>query len=475
MATGSTISRSAVRAGAALVAVALVTLSAPLSPAQPGVLTTEYDDIRAGKEGAAQVAAEMGILDSPELQAYVEKIGRRLVRGVPRRSFHYEFAIVDQSAPNAFALPGGFIYVSRGLLALANNEDEIANVIGHEITHAARRHAAAKQRRQRQSSGLLSPWLRGAGIAAYSRDMERDADRGGQKLAAAAGYDPIGMATFMRRLGNMERMRLGFTRMPSWFDTHPGSRERATHNSMRAQEIRWTRDPKLGDTERRFFEMIEGIPLGQRPEAGVFVGDRFLHIPMDFHMRFPPTWNKQNTNRVVGAMSPEAVVYMTAEAPTESAEAAAKEFEKELAGQPAAVRRSRPVKIGHIPSWRLEIEASSGRTSVLAYVTFIPYHDMTIRVTGVAAARQAQSVRGRILNTARSFRPLTLNEKTSVRATRLRVVQAREGEDLEAIARRTGNVMPVMPTAVLNGLFTNHRFEGGERLKIARAEPFLPR
>lgn len=473
MATGSTNSRRRAALCATLIAGVALSVAASIALAQrPRVLTTRHDDAQAGREAAGQVAAEMGLLDSAELQEYVETIGRRLLRGMPRRSFRYEFAVVDQSAPNAFALPGGYIFISRGLLALTNTEDELACVIGHEITHAAKRHAAAQQGRQRRSSALMSPWIRAAAIAAYGRDMERDADRGGQKLAAAVGYDPMGMSTFLRRLGNMERMRLGYTRMPGYFDTHPGSRERATNNSIRAQELRWKRDPELGDTRKNFMEKIEGLPLGQRPEAGVFVGDRFLHAPLDFHLRFPPTWEKQNTNRVVGAMSRDGVVYMSAEPPSESAEAAAKAYEKELAGEAAAILRSKPVQIGDLSAWRMEIEGSQGRSSVMAYVTLIPYRDLTFQITGVAPSRNAQKVRGRFLNTARSFGPLTDKERKSILATRLRVVRAKEGESIEELSRRTRNVMPILPTAVLNGLFTDHRFKGSERVKIARAEPF---
>ncbi len=461
----------------ALVALCVASgLALPTPVASQGVLVTEYDDLRSGREGAAQVEAEMGLVGDPELQTYVRRIGKRLLRGMPRRPFEFHFAIVDQSAPNAFALPGGYIYVSRGLLALANNEDELANVIGHEITHAARRHAAAKQRRARYSSGLLSPWRRAAAIAAYGRDMERDADRGGQQLAAAAGYDPRGMSTFLRRMGNMERMRLGYTRMPGFLDTHPGSRERATTNAVRAREIRWQRDPELGNTTKRFFEAIDGLALGQQPSAGVFVGDRFLHAPLDFHVRFPPSWNKQNTNRVVGAMAPQggAVVYLTAGQNAEDAEAAAWAFSQELGEQGAAIRKSSSVQIGAIPSWRLEVEADTGRSAVNAFFTFIPYAGGMFQMVGVAPAREFGAVRGRLLSTARSFRPLNDQERRSVVATRLRVVTAQEGESLEALGKRTRNAMPPLPTATLNGLFTDHVFEGGESVKIAVVSPYVP-
>ena len=149
------------------------------------VLVTAYDDARVGQEASRAVAAQIGLLEDPALDAYVNEIGRTLLRGIPRRPFAYQFAVVDQFEPNAFALPGGYVFVSRGLLALANSEDELANVVGHEITHAARRHAAAQQELTRRQNPLLLGWMRTAHLASYGRDMEREADRGGQMLAAA--------------------------------------------------------------------------------------------------------------------------------------------------------------------------------------------------------------------------------------------------------------------------------------------------
>ncbi|MEE8166927.1 MAG: M48 family metalloprotease, partial [Myxococcota bacterium] len=109
------------------------------------VLLTSADDVRVGAEAAKEVEASIGLLDNPELTAYIQRIGKKLLRGLPRRDFAYSFAIVDQMEPNAFALPGGHIYVSRGLLALVNDEDELACVMGHEIVHVAKRHSAQQQ------------------------------------------------------------------------------------------------------------------------------------------------------------------------------------------------------------------------------------------------------------------------------------------------------------------------------------------
>ncbi|MBW2294722.1 MAG: M48 family metallopeptidase, partial [Deltaproteobacteria bacterium] len=113
---------------------------------------------------------------------------------------------MDQTEPNAFALPGGHIFISRGLLALANNEDELACVIGHEITHANQRHSAAQQGLAKRS--LAIGYLRAASMASYSREMERAADQGGQTLCATAGYNPMGMSTFLHSLDQNQRLQL---------------------------------------------------------------------------------------------------------------------------------------------------------------------------------------------------------------------------------------------------------------------------
>ncbi len=471
--------RSPLTALSILVCVAALAFAAcSSSPKQGGqkkkrtVLLTEYDDARVGAQASRDVESEIGLLGDPELDEYVSGIGRKLLRGVPRRSFQYQFKVVDQLEPNAFALPGGYIFISRGLLALANSEDELANVIGHEITHAALRHSAAQQDIERGGNPLAMPWTRAASRAAYGRDMERTADREGQKLAAAAGYDPMGMSTFLGNLGQMERLRIGHTRMPSFFDTHPGSRGRAAANAARAHELRWKRDPALGDTHASHLKRIEGLALGERPQTGVFQGNHFLHPDLDFQIIFPAGWRSSNTNRAVGAVAPQgdAVVFLMADQPEGDPRKMAEEFvEKTKRESPVTVKESQPVKIGRIDSWRMKLEG--GR--MVAYVTFIPYRGSTWRITGFSRSSAAKRNLAHTLNTTRSFRPLSEAQKKSIEATRLVLVEARAGEDLAALGDRTGNTWDPSQTAVLNGLFVNHRFETGERVKIARTEPYV--
>lgn len=447
----------------------------PARAKRPPVLVTAADDARVGREVARQVAAEIGILDNPTLEAYVNRIARSLLRGAPRRPFDYEFKVVDQEEPNAFALPGGYIFIARGLLVLAGNEDEVANVIGHEIIHAVKRHSAIQQALAREQSALAMSWVKAKTMAAYGRDMEREADEGGQILAAAAGYDPRGMSTFMRKLDQYSRLQTGRIRQASYLDTHPGSRERAAVNAVRASEIRWTRAASLGDVRLAHLAAIDGMAVGQRPEAGIFDGQRFLHPDLDFQILFPGRWRTANSNSAVGAIAPRraAVVFLSPGGKAGEPRAAAERFVEKSAPQGGAkVLASEAVMVGGLDAWRLEAELQTPGGTVGVLVTFIPYSGAMWQIQGMTQARELAQYRARFVNTARSFSPLTPEQRRAISGKRLRVVEARAGESVEALSQRTDNAWNPGTTAVQNGIHFNHRFRGDERVKIARVEAY---
>ncbi len=441
-------------------------------------LIIRADDARVGKEAAGAAAAQMGLLGDPELDAYVSEIGKRLLRGVPRRSFQYEFRVIEQFPPNAFALPGGYIFISRGLLALANNEDELANVIGHEIIHVRNRHAARQQAADRYRSPLMIGWLRMKDQAAYGRDMEREADEGGQMLAAAAGYDPAAMSTFQSSLGQFTTLLTGAAQYQSFFDTHPGTSERVANTAFRASEIRWQRDPALGDTRARFLERIDGLPVGDMPRSGVFEGPRFLHPELDFQLRFPDGWRVSNSPQAVGASEPRgrAVIFLGAAVPQDPKAAAQEWVEKSEAslGKKLEVRSARPIKMGREDAYRIETYSSSGMGGTVATVTFFNYGGVGMALTALSRNDFADKVSGRYRSTARSFRPLSAEQKQGFTSRSLHVVEARPGESLRELVQRTGSVWNASQVSVANALSGTHTFSGGERVKIAREQRYRP-
>ncbi len=436
------------------------------------LLRTEAHDQQAGAQVAKEVEAEFGLVEDPELLAYVSAVGQRLARVAPDRSFVYRFQIVDQEAPNAFALPGGYVYVSRGLLALANSEEELGNVLAHEIMHVALRHAAAQQQRALAIPGPFRVFALGT-LMQYSRDQEREADRQGQDLAARAGYDPRGMASFLKDLDHTERLRFGVSRLPSFFDTHPATTERVATASSRAELSSFRPVPGIAASRADYLRRIEGIKLGISAAEGVFQENLFLHADLDLALRFPAGWETQNTRRAVGAISRrrDGMVYLEHGGKGEDPAAAAREYlEKQGAEMGLQVLSSLPVAIGDRSAWRASgvsgLPGPNGETTHFV-ITWIAHGGSIFRLTGVAAGGARSRYEGTFLNAARSFRPLTPEERGSIRERVLHVALARPGERLAELGARTGNQWDVQQTAVMNDLFANDRLAAGQLVKVA--------
>jgi predicted Zn-dependent protease len=439
------------------------------------VLLTERDEAVAGRDGAAEARAAIGVYDDPQLAAYVDGIGRTLLRGVPR-TFPFQFQIVDQVEANAFALPGGYVFLSRGMLALANSEDELACVMGHEIAHVLRHHAASQQAIARTMSGFTSPWRNAAQLASYSRDMEREADVEGQKLCAAAGYDPRALTTYLQTLRRVEPLLRRVAAGSGFFDTHPSSVERVAAASVNAGELRWRRDPARGDGRAALLAHVDGLPLGPRPEGGVFRGEWFLQPVLNFQVRFPNGWRTTNNNQMVGASEPTgaALVYLTAAPPTADGREGAEKWlaAAQQRGEKIRVVESKPASSGTISTWRLEVEAQDRRGALSSYVTAIPYAAYTYLVVGVTPTFVARTALPATLVPARSFGPLSPEARASIRTTKLAIVTAQKSETPYDVAKRTGGPWGGSEVAIYNGVLDDFRFAAGDRVKVAREQPF---
>jgi predicted Zn-dependent protease len=367
--------------------------------------------------------------------------------------------------------------VSRGLLQLVNSEDELACVVGHEITHAAERHAAGRQEYTRRMNPFAIGWVKAGHVAAYGRDQERDADRGGQIIASRAGYDPMGMAEFLHSMDAMDRLKLGWSRRQSFFASHPATPERAATAANRAQTLLWQPRQHITATHADFLHQLENLVLGPDPKGGIFREQRFLHPDMNFSMRFPDGWMLINTHQAVGAVEPSgrAMVSLKVAGAGDDPVAVAHAFmEGEMKEAKASVSRAGPVQIGDLPGYRVEGEGRMGGVKTGGHITFIAHEGMVYRIDVVSRAKDAAKFAGRTRVVARSFRPLTDEEKGSFEITRLRVVRAQQGERLDELSQRTGNALRLGTTAVLNGIFINSGLAGGQLIKVGISEPYVP-
>jgi len=310
-------------------------------------------------------------------------------------------------------------------------------------------------------------------VAAYSRDQERESDRLGQGLAAVSGYDPAGLASFLRDLEYTERLRLGFSRVPGFFDTHPATSERVAAAGARARTIRWIPQPGVARTREDYLRRLDGLVIGTGATEGVVQRDRFLHPEMDFSLRFPAGWDVINTRQAVGAVSPrrDAQVVLELQGSGSDPEQASVEFLEKAESQGLRVERSMPVRIGEFPGFRVEGRASTPLAPLGVHLTWIVRDGTVYRITGVAVG-SAGRLEGVFHSVPRSFRPLTPRERRSIRETRLRIVPAGEGESLAEISRRSGNAWDIQQTAVVNGVFADARFRQGELVKVAISQPY---
>ncbi len=482
-----------------MAAVALATAGCAVNPVtgRPEVvLTSEAAEVRLGDEASKVVEQQMGLVDDPGLIAYVVAVGQRVARQSPRRTVSYRFAIVDQEAPNAFAIPGGRVYVSRGLLTLVNSEDELACVLAHEIAHVAARHHAQRQTRATtvgllglgpalvgallgDSAGrvLSAPFraLGGGLIASYSREQEREADRVGQQMAAQAGMDPAAMASFFVTLERETRRRKNEPHMPSFFDTHPATPERVTAARNNARELAFASTLGVAGGQRLFLHAIDGLLVDANPRLGVFRDSRFLHPELNFTLRFPNGWTTVNTTTAVGAISEkrDASVVLEHQDKGEDPGWAAIQFvERNRKQMRFDTERAGTTRAGSLPAFRADAIADVTGGVVHLSFTWIAHEGLIYRLTGMTAGDPADRTQRTYANVVRSFRPLTDRERASIDEHRLRVVAARSGETVRALSARTGTVWDAERTAVANGMTQTAALDAGRLVKVAVRERY---
>jgi len=483
------------RAAATLAALAAGCAINPVSGRPQLVLVSRDAERELGAREAKQVAAAIGLVADGPLVDYVRTVGRRVAAHSPRQDVEYTFGVVDVEEPNAFALPGGWVYVSRGLLALTNSEDELAGVLGHEIGHVAARHAVARVSRAAPIgilagigaavTGVVSPALGdlvggvgglagGLVLARYSREQEREADRVGQDLAAAGGWDPAALSTALRGLEREERLTAGKPRRPSFFDTHPAIPERIAATAERAPTVPRAAGTPVAADDAGFLRRLDGLVVGRSAAEGAFDGDTFVHPDLGFALRFPAGWKKDNGRTAVVAGEPErralAVLLLAGEG--RDALAALRAWEKDAGLPPDAEPEA--VAIGGRTAFRRAAEARTEDGPVVVETTFIPLGGHVYGLAALTPRAHAAAMLPVVRDAAATFHALTPAERAAIRETRLRLAVARAGETPAALAARTKSAWDGEMIAVANGVPGDAPFTAGRRVKVALAEPYRP-
>jgi predicted Zn-dependent protease len=446
-----------------------------------------------GAEEAKKVEQSMGLVRDAELERYVAAIGRKLAASSDRPAGPWRFQIVDMAEPNAFALPGGYVYVSRGLLALVNSEDELAGVIGHEIGHVTAAHAEKRIRASVATSpvaiatglagfatSIVSPSLgrmvassgqlitTGFVIAPYGRSQENEADAIGQALAAKTGYDPAGISHFLHALDREVTLLTGEERRPSFLDTHPMTADRVAKTAQRADTLTRLPGSPVARDQADLFARIEGIVVGHDPAQGVFRDNAFLHPELDVALTVPAAWKPVNTPTAVGALSPpgDAMVAASIAGQDVSLDTLVAKLESEQSS--LTFERFR---IRDLPAARTQV---SDRNRFVQ-LTLIGYRGDVYSVVGQSSGSNAAQYAQTFDATARSFRALRRSERRSLLELRLRVRKARSGDNAAAVSKRTGSSWSAAQVAVANAVEEDTRLEGGQLMKVGIPQAYTPR
>src|SRR5258705_3578956 len=283
-------------------------------------LVSTSKELEMGREADPAVQAEYGLYGDSAMQHYVDSIGQKLGAASHLPTLDWHFRVLDSPVVNAFAIPGGYIYITRGIIAYLNSEAQLAGVLGHEIGHVTARHSAQQITRSQIAGvgllvgtvfvGALRPYSglaqQGLGLLflKYSRDNESQADELGVGYATKAGYDPREIPSTYSMLKRVAE-RQG-EQLPGFLSTHPdpGDREIRTSQLAQAAVAGGRRDLDVGAA--RYRARIEALIYGDDPRAGYFVGNRFYHPDLGFEMIFPDGWKNANQPSSIVSANPSA-------------------------------------------------------------------------------------------------------------------------------------------------------------------------
>jgi predicted Zn-dependent protease len=425
-------------------------------------LISEGQEIQMGRDAAQSTRQSIGLVDNAALQEYVGRVGSTLASGSERPDLPWEFHVVDDPTPNAFALPGGFIFVTRGMMNLMDSEAELAAVLGHEIGHVTARHSVTQiSRAQLAQLGLgigmaVAPALQRLGDLAnaglnllflkYGRDDERQADALGFRYMAQNGYDVREMDDVFVALERSSELS-GSSPLPSWLASHPSEPERIETARRRAAALQPPQQsPRIA--RAAYLRQIDGLVYGDDPREGFFRNGYFYHPALRLQFQVPQAWKTQNTKSAVAATSPEGdAALQLAAVDQPSIETADRAF---LAQEGIEAGGSRGLSLHGDSAIVSEFAAQTDRGAVHGFAAHIAHRQAIYRLVVYATADRFPAYEPMLNDVIASFGPVTDPDVIDVEPNRLRIVTLDRDMTLAEFARRYPSAVSVEELAVLN-------------------------
>ncbi len=455
----------------------------PVTGKRQVVLMSEAQEIAMGVDADPQIVQQFGLYEDANLQSFINQKGQEMAAISHRNNIKYQFRIVDSDVINAFAVPGGFVYFTRGIMAHFNNEAEFAGVLGHEIGHITARHSVAQQRNAILGQlGLIAGIVIAPGLAQFAepasqglgllllkfgRDAERESDELGVEYSTKIGYDAKEMAGFFNTL---KRKSEGQQELPGFLSTHPDPGERNATVAKLATEWKQKQnltDPKINrDT---YLKRIEGLIYGEDPKGGFIENDVFYHPVLKFQFNTPASWAYQNSPQQVqiAPKDGKAVMIMTlgqGKTVQEAANAVMQQYKLQaLESREITVNGLRALTVVADQQPQQQGQQVSVRT--LSY--FIEYAGNIYHLLGVSSIQDFNAYSQYFTNTMQSFRQLTDATKINKKADRVRIKTVNQTATLEQVFRQHKvQDKRLEEMAILNGMKLTDRVTQGMLIKV---------
>ncbi|MBC7827843.1 MAG: M48 family metalloprotease [Chitinophagaceae bacterium] len=459
----------------------------PVSGKKQVVLMSEAQEIAMGKEADPQIIAQYGLYEDKALQSFITEKGKQMAAISHRPKLDYQFRVVDSDVLNAFAVPGGYVYFTRGIMAHFNNEAEFAGVLGHEIGHIAARHSVEQQRNAILgqigiiAGVVLAPDLaqfaesasQGIGLLLlkFGRDAERESDRLGVEYSSKIGYDANEMAGFFQTL-ERKSTESGQGELPGFLSTHPNPGDRFVTVGKLATE--WKQKLNLTNAQvnrNTYLKRIEGLVYGEDPKQGYLENGIFYHPELKFQFTVPAGWNYQNSPQQV-QLAPKdgkALMMMTL-AKGASLQEAASGFLQQNSLQ---LLDSKDVNVNGLPALAMmaDVKPQQGQQPqqqpIRTVSYFIKYGQLIYLLLGVAGTADFENYLSFFTNAQQSFKELKDPAKLNKKPDRVQIKTVRSASTLDqALRDHKADTKRLEEFAILNGMKLTDKVEAGTFIKV---------
>jgi len=478
---------------AAVLCGAVVAAGCASNPATGGadvVTMSEKKEIDIGRQMHPKILQQYGRYNDERLQAYVNDVGQRLAAKGHRPDLTWTFTVLDSQETNAFALPGGYVYITRGIMSYLNSEAELAAVVGHEIGHVTARHAV-RQQSGATAAGVgatLIAVLTGSGslanianvassalIAGYGRDMELEADALGAEYVGKVGYDPESMIDVVRLLKNQEMFEIQRAREENReprvyhgvFSSHPDNDTRLKEVVASAGKV--AASEQRPDNRDAYLSRITGLPVGPSEAQGVTRGTRFYHPDMGFTVAFPTGWLVQNQpTKLVGVTPQKDVTLQLFVMPYPPGMTPEQFLARNLQG--TRTDRGAALEVNGLPGYTAIAQNVSlpwGNKGPARYAVIYMNNQAFVffgasRITSALASRDAV-----LLSSIKTFRRLRQREFEIADPDRIRVVRATPQTTIEGLAKSSAiEKYAAQQLRLLNDLYPDKEPTAGQAIKI---------